>query len=240
MPVTHALVAGRAPRFSGSTLRSAQQRSGSRSYRSRAVLGVLLGDGLLRQHVDDGDRRASLRDRVAGAERLGEVVAGVEEEHVDARGVLRGDVPAAPRPPCWTRRRGVPERCAPPRRRPRRPSASGPSSPRRPASASARSSSAPRRVPRPPVRGGRGGRGGVGGHRSSSSSARWAQGGERLAGRALVEPAAHDALDVVGQLGGGDLQAAHLAAEAGLVAVGEARPPPRWTWKPSTCLPSRR
>ena len=64
--------------------------------------------------------------------------------------------------------------------------------------------------------------------------------GERLAGLALVEPAAHEALDEVGQVGGGDLQAAHGAAQAGLVAVGggeataevhlEARAPARRRW----------
>ena len=49
-----------------------------------AVLGVLLGDALQGQHVDDAgvDRRG---ERVPGAVGLREVVAGVEEEHVDAR-----------------------------------------------------------------------------------------------------------------------------------------------------------
>ena len=43
---------------------------------------------------------------------------------------------------------------------------------------------------------------------------------ERLAGLALVDEAAHEALDVVGQVVGGHLEAADGAAEAGLVAVG--------------------
>ena len=52
---------------------------------------------------------------------------------------------------------------------------------------------------------------------------------------ALVQVAADHPLDVVGQLVGGDLEAAHLAAEAGVQARA---PPPRCTWKPSTCSPS--
>ena len=45
---------------------------------------------------------------------------------------------------------------------------------------------------------------------------------------------ADDALDVVGQPGGGHLQAADLAAEPARAPSA----PPRWIWKPSTCLPS--
>ena len=49
----------------------------------RAELGILLGDGLLRQHVDDPHVERA-RDLVARDPGLEEVVAGVEEEHVDA------------------------------------------------------------------------------------------------------------------------------------------------------------
>ena len=64
-------------------------------------------------------------------------------------------------------------------------------------------------------------RGAGAGHRSSSSSsARWAQLENVSPASRWSSAAAHDALDVVGQVVGGDLQAAHGAAEAGLVAVG--------------------
>src|SRR5690606_16474063 len=49
-------------------------------------------------------------------------------------------------------------------------------------------------------------------------------GRERLVLAALGEPAAGDALDVVRQLVGGDLEPAHGAAEPGLVAVGRREP----------------
>ena len=54
-----------------------------------AELGILLGDRLLRQHVHDPhvERPADL---VAGVPGLGEVVAGVQEQHVDP-GQLLGD-----------------------------------------------------------------------------------------------------------------------------------------------------
>ena len=56
-----------------------------------AELGVLLGDGLLREHVDDPhvEHPSDLVAREAG---LGEVVAGVEEEHVDAGQLLGHEV----------------------------------------------------------------------------------------------------------------------------------------------------
>ena len=57
-------------------------------------------------------------------------------------------------------------------------------------------------------------------HRSSSSSTRWAQPENVSPGPALVDVAAHEPLDEVGEVVGGHLEAAHRAAEAGLVAVG--------------------
>src|ERR1700722_13088990 len=56
-----------------------------------AELGVLLGDGAGRGDVNQVDRVHDL-DRVPGAYRLGEVVTGVEEDHVDAGPDGRGQV----------------------------------------------------------------------------------------------------------------------------------------------------
>ena len=60
-------------------------------------------------------------------------------------------------------------------------------------------------------------------------------GGERLAVLAVVEVGADHVGDVVGEAGAGDLVGAQLAAE---VRRPARVAPPRWTWKPSTWLPS--
>ncbi len=54
-----------------------------------AVLGVLGGHGLFRQHVDDGHRGVA-GQRVTGLDGFGEVVAGLQKQHVDA-GQVPGD-----------------------------------------------------------------------------------------------------------------------------------------------------
>ena len=68
-------------------MRRAQHRPGSRAYSFSPNVGVLLGDGLLRQHVDDPHVQHA-PDLIARVTGLGEVVAGVEEEHVDAGQLL--------------------------------------------------------------------------------------------------------------------------------------------------------
>ena len=72
-------------------MRRAQHRRGIAGVQRGAELGILLGDGLVGQHVHDPhvERTADL---VARDARLGEVVAGVEEEHVDARQLLGDEV----------------------------------------------------------------------------------------------------------------------------------------------------
>jgi hypothetical protein len=60
-----------------------------------AVLRVLLRDRLLRECVDQVDRQRR-RHRVPGADRLGEVVAGVEEQDVDPGGRLGREVGECP------------------------------------------------------------------------------------------------------------------------------------------------
>ena len=57
----------------------------------RAELGILLGHGLLRQDGAQG-KRQHRRHGIPGPDRLGEVVAGVEEEDIDARGRIGGEV----------------------------------------------------------------------------------------------------------------------------------------------------
>ena len=71
-------------RSSGRTLRSAQHRSGSRRQRSGPYCSSCWPDGDLRRERDDVDGHGR-GDRVSGADRLDEVVAGVEEDDVDAR-----------------------------------------------------------------------------------------------------------------------------------------------------------
>ena len=57
----------------------------------RAELGILFGDRLLGQHVDDAHVEGAV-DLVAREAGLGEVVAGVEEEHVDVRQLVGDEV----------------------------------------------------------------------------------------------------------------------------------------------------
>ena len=54
----------------------------------RPYTRILLGDGENRLDVEDANRVGG-RDRVPRADRLDEVVAGVDEEHVDARRCTR-------------------------------------------------------------------------------------------------------------------------------------------------------
>ena len=82
MPVTQAEYPFSALR-SGSTLRIAAARDRVAGEQVLAVQLVLLGDGVLGRDVDHVDAVHGL-DRVAGADGLGEVVAGVQEQHVDA------------------------------------------------------------------------------------------------------------------------------------------------------------
>ena len=69
-------------------LAHAAARAGVAREEVLAVRGVLLGDGQLGLGLDDA-HAVDLGDRVARAEGLGEVVAGLEEQHVDA-GTRRG------------------------------------------------------------------------------------------------------------------------------------------------------
>ncbi len=98
---------------------------------------VLLGDGVLGRHVDDVDVVDRL-DGVAGADGLHEVVAGVEEQHVDARPHLGGQRRRAPRPACSTPPRSSPPKFSSVQRR--RSFALAPSSSAAPRSASCCSS----------------------------------------------------------------------------------------------------
>ncbi len=76
---------------SGRTLRSAQHRSGSRANRplpyAASCSATVCSGAIVEQAHGEGRLHG-----VTGADRLGEVVAGVEEDHVDAGGDPAGEV----------------------------------------------------------------------------------------------------------------------------------------------------
>ena len=72
---------------SGCTLRSLQHRSGSRANRSLPYSASCSATVCFGRDREQVDRKGGL-DGVSGADGLGEVVAGVEEHHVDARSDL--------------------------------------------------------------------------------------------------------------------------------------------------------
>lgn len=76
------LVAGQSL-FEGLDLAQGAAQVGVAVVQLRAVLGVLLGHRLTGRERDDVDVHHGL-DRVAGPDGLGEVVAGVEEDDIDA------------------------------------------------------------------------------------------------------------------------------------------------------------
>ena len=188
------------------------------------MLGVLLGHREPGPHVDDGDVEGEV-DLVAGTEGLGEVVAGVEEEHVDPRGVLRDEVGEDPGLHAARHGEGAGEGPGRPTRRPRRPAR-----PRRGA----------HRPPRAPA--GARSSGGCGWRRRSSQLVLVdpvGPGREGLAGAALGEEAADEPLDVgPGRSPAVTLRPRTVRPRPASSRSAEASPPPRCTWKPGRCSPS--